>query len=64
MNKLIVPKGWTAFYDANTKKVFGLHEFKNGGKAETSLTLITKTTKEEVLESIKNLNLTYTEPTK
>jgi hypothetical protein len=62
--KLEIPKGWTAFYDPKTKKVLGLSEFKNGGKAETSLTLISKTTKDELLGEFTTLNLTYIEPTK
>ena len=64
MNKTDIPKGWTAFYDPKTNKVFGLSEFKNGGKAETSLTLVSKTTKEEVLAELTTLGLTYTEPKK
>jgi hypothetical protein len=64
MTKLDIPKGWTAFYDAKSKKVIGLSEFKNGGKAETALTLISKGTKEELLTSFGELGLTYVEPTK
>jgi len=64
MIKLEIPKGWTAFYDPKTNKVFGLSEFKNGGKADTALTLISKETKEEVLAELAKLGLTYTEPKK
>jgi len=64
MAKIDIPKGWTAFFQPTTKKVLGLTEFKNGGKADTALTLINKNTKEEVLAEIKKLNLNYTEPTK
>lgn len=62
MIKLDIPKGWSAFYDATSKKVFGLSEFKNGGKAETALTLISKDTKEELLTAFGELGLTYVEP--
>ncbi len=41
-----IPKGWTAFVD--DKKCLGYQEFKNGGKAVTSLTLISKTTEAEL----------------
>ncbi len=57
-----IPKGWTAFYDPRTNKVFGLSEFKNGGKAETALTLISKDTKEELLAEFTTKGLTYVEP--
>lgn len=57
-----IEKGWTAFYDLDTKKVFGITEFKNGGKAKTALSLITKPTKAEVLEEIATLGLSYTPP--
>lgn len=62
MNKVIIPKGWTAFVEPNTKKVFGLSEFKNGGKAETALTLISKDTKEELIAEFGIRGLTYIEP--
>lgn len=57
-----IEKGWTAFYNPSEKKVYGLTEFKNGGKAKSSLTLITKATKAEVLAEIQALGLSYTPP--
>lgn len=62
MAKIEIPKGWTAFYDPIHKKVFGLSEFKNGGKADTALTLISKNTKEELLAEFTALGLTYVAP--
>lgn len=62
MIKITIPKGWTAFVEPNSKKVFGFSEFKNGGIASTSLTLISKETKEELLAELDNQGLTYTLP--
>lgn len=52
-NTIIIPAGWAGFYHAETKKFFGISYFKAGGKAHTKLTIITKNTKEEVIESLK-----------
>lgn len=62
MAQIEIPKGWTAFYDPITNKVFGLSEFKNGGKADTALALISKATKEEVLAEFPLRGLDYVEP--
>jgi hypothetical protein len=48
----IIPAGWAGFYDAASKKLFGISEFKKGGKAHTKLTLICKPTREEVVAAL------------
>ena len=50
------------FYNLSEKKVYGIAELKNGGKAKTALTLLTKPTKAELLAEIETLGLTYTPP--
>lgn len=53
MNKtIIIPAGWAGFYDADSKKLVGLSQFKNGGKAHTKLTVIAKPTREEVVAAL------------
>jgi len=55
-----IPIGWTAF--VKDKTVFGITEFKKLGLAHTSLTVISKDTKQELLDEILNQGLTYIEP--
>lgn len=65
MNTLIditIPVGWTMFYNPSEKKVYGMSELKNGGKAKTALTVITKPTKAELMAEIDVLGLSYTPP--
>ena len=50
--KINIPAGWAGFYDAETKKFFGITEFKSGGKADTKLTVVAKPTKEEVVAAL------------
>lgn len=53
MNKnIIIPAGWAGFYDAETKKLLGISEFKNGGKAHTKLEVVAKPTREEVVSAL------------
>ncbi len=53
MNKtIIIPAGWAGFYDAETKKLFGISQFRSGGKAHTKLTVIAKPTREEVVAAL------------
>lgn len=59
---IVVGKGWTAFYLPASKKVFGVSEFVNGAKGKTSLSVITKPTKAELLAEIEALGLVYTPP--
>jgi hypothetical protein len=55
--QLDIPKGWTAFVDE--KRCLGYQEFKEGGKAKTKLTLITKPTKAELLAELSKQGITY-----
>lgn len=57
-----IENGWTAFYSLSEKKVYGVSEFANGGAAKTSLSVITKPTKAELLTEIEALGLVYTPP--
>jgi hypothetical protein len=46
---IIIPENsWAAFVDLESKKVFGITEFKKGGKSHSKLDLIIKPTKAEV----------------
>lgn len=46
---IIIPENsWVAFIDLESKKVYGLSEFKKGGKSHSKLDLIIKPTKAEV----------------
>jgi hypothetical protein len=46
---IIIPENsWVAFVDVESKKVYGLSEFKKGGKSHSKLDLIIKPTKAEV----------------
>ena len=38
--EIIIPIGWTAFYDATTKKATGYSHFPKGGKGNSSLSLL------------------------
>jgi hypothetical protein len=60
--KTKINKGWTAFYNPTTKFVYGIHEFKIGGEANSALSLLSKDTKEELLAEITSLGLNYTPP--
>jgi hypothetical protein len=65
MNELIditIPIGWTMFYSPSQKKVYGISELKSGGLAKTSLSVITKPTKAELMTEIETLRLDYTPP--
>jgi hypothetical protein len=46
---IVIPENsWVAFVDLEAKKVFGISEFKKGGKSHSKLDLIIKPTKAEV----------------
>lgn len=57
-----IPKGWNALYNPVEKKVYVMREFPHGGKANSILTLLSKPTKEELIQSFTDLGLTWTEP--
>ena len=57
-----IPTGWVAFYNADTKKVFGITEFKNPSKGYTELTLLVKTSKAELTSAFLAMGLAYIEP--
>lgn len=67
MSEIILPetkidKGqWAAFVHPTTKRVIGMTEFKLGGKANTSLTVVMKPTEAELKAELKRLK--YTLPT-
>jgi hypothetical protein len=50
------------FYNPSQKKVYGMSELKNGGKAKTALSVVTKPTKAELMAEIEALGLSYTPP--
>ena len=52
-----IPKGWTAF--VNDKRCLGYQEFKDGGKAKTKLTIITKPTKAQLLAELSAQGIAY-----
>jgi hypothetical protein len=60
--KFTIPKGWSALYEPETKKVFVLREFANGGSAASKLTLITKDTQAALMAEIDRLGLSWTPP--
>jgi hypothetical protein len=60
--KFTIPKGWSALYEPNTKKVHVLREFVHGGMAASLLTLVTKDTQAELMAEIDRLGLTWTPP--
>jgi hypothetical protein len=60
--EISIGNGWTAFYSASEKKVYGITEFKNGSKAKTSLLVITKASEQELMAEISSLGLVYTAP--
>ena len=45
---LIPENSWAAFFDSASKKVYGITEFKKGGKSHSKLDIIIKPTKAEV----------------
>ena len=55
--EITIPKGWTAFVD--DKRCIGYQEFKDGGKAKTKLSLITKPTKAELLAELSKQGIAY-----
>lgn len=57
-----IPKGWNALYNPVEKKVYVCREFPNGGKANSVLQLLTKSTKAELLKAFNDLGLSWTEP--
>jgi hypothetical protein len=50
-----IPTGWVAF--VLDDKCLGYQEFKKGGKYWGSLTLITKSTKTQLLAELSRLNI-------
>lgn len=42
--EIVIPIGWTAFYDATTKKATGYAAFPKGGKGNSSLSLLSADT--------------------
>jgi len=57
-----IPTGWVAFYNADTKKVFGITEFKSPSKGYSALTVLVKTSKADLLSEFATMGLTYSEP--
>lgn len=53
LTEIIIPSGWSVFYDNDTKKATGYSEFKNGGKAKTSLLILSAPTEAELLAACK-----------
>jgi hypothetical protein len=51
-----IPKGWTAFIQDDV--CLGYQEFKDGGKAVTSLALVTKPTEAELKAELTKLKIT------
>lgn len=50
---IIIPENsWVAFIDREAQKLYGLSEFKKGGKSHSKLDLIIKPTKAEVEAAI------------
>ncbi len=50
---IIIPENsWAAFLDLESKLVYGITEFKKGGKSHSKLDLIIKPTKAEVEAAI------------
>lgn len=49
---IIIEKGWSAF--VQDSKCLGIREFKEGGKAFTSLEIITKPTEAELKTELKD----------
>ena len=46
---IVIPENsWAAFFDLESKRVYGITEFKKGGKSHSKLDLIVKPTKAEV----------------
>lgn len=46
---IVIPENsWVAFVDVESKKLYGITEFKKGGKSHSKLDLIIKPTKAEV----------------
>jgi len=54
--ELIIEAGWSAF--VNGTEYLGIKEFPKGGKAFTSLTIITKPTQEELLAELTAQGIT------
>ena len=55
-----IPLGWNALLDNTKKTALIIGEYKVKGKARTTLTLINKPTKDELLSSIpEGFSLTY-----
>ena len=44
LKDVIIPAGWSAFYDPQTKIATGFSQFKNGGKAKTELSILSSDT--------------------
>ena len=57
-----IPVGFVAFYNPNSKKVTGITEFKFVSRAFTELSLLVKSTKEELMTEIAAQGLSYTPP--
>jgi hypothetical protein len=68
LNDIVIPAGWTAFYDPATKKANGYMAFPNGGKAKTALSLLSADTEANLRAAAAAQGITLpaaaTEPTK
>ena len=53
LKEITIPNGWSAFYDASTKMVSGYSSFPKGGKAKTSLSILSAQTEAELLALCK-----------
>lgn len=49
MKEVIIPIGWTVFFDAVSKKATGYSEFKKASKAKTELSVLNASTETALL---------------
>lgn len=59
---IIIPQGWVAFYDPESKKVTGITEFKSPSKGFTALSILVDETKQGLLAKVAAQGLSYTPP--
>lgn len=52
--ELIIPIGWTVFFDASAKKATGYSHFPKGGKAKTFLSILSAPSESELLALCKS----------
>lgn len=58
---LIIPEGWVAFFNPNTKKVVGISYFKTEGRAFTDLAFAVAASKEDLIIILNDQGLEYQE---